>query len=636
MSDRSKLIRMTIKNFGCVGNDGLTVELDKIVCLVGANNTGKSTVLRAYEAAVNQLELKREDINSGAGEQPASIELWVHIPQGAGNVGEDWKEKVEDLLLVRSKWEWSPAGGKPVRTTWNPSANEYAADGKASGLDNVFNSRLPKPFRIGALEDPEEEHKKLLTLVLEPVANKLKGLMGEEDSMLRKNLLALKAEAEKPVEEFRKDIEAIESQINKSYRNIFSAAEIKLTVSLGDIAFKPDEYLRAASRIDVSEPHGRTRWDQQGTGSKRALFWLMLQVRSALNRIAEERRKTEATLKKKEKDLAELNKKLPTLKKQDAIDRCKSEIESLNNECASLKESASRSTSTADSFLPGYMLLIEEPETALHPSAVRAAKEHLYSLADDDGWQVMLSTHHPAFVDPLKDHTTIVRLHRPEIRLAPNVYRADTLAFSPEEKDNLKRLLIFDTTVAEMFFGCMVVIVEGDTEFAAFEEMMRRETTQYPLDSRPLLLRARGKATIPTLIKMLVHFKMDFAVLHDTDRRKCSDGLKDNPAYSVNAAIAKAVGEGRVNGCKIVHRCSCPGFEQHHGMKLPRKDKPYHAWIAVTSDNKIGSSVREVLNILLGKISSDPSDNEDGQRYETLYNAWENKNNGSKLDEDVE
>ena len=47
--ERSHLVRMRVRNLGCIGNEGLTVELDDIVCLVGANNAGKTTVLRAYE-----------------------------------------------------------------------------------------------------------------------------------------------------------------------------------------------------------------------------------------------------------------------------------------------------------------------------------------------------------------------------------------------------------------------------------------------------------------------------------------------------------------------------------------------------------------------------------------------------------
>ncbi|KPZ11107.1 AAA family ATPase [Pseudomonas syringae group genomosp. 3] len=49
MSNTSKLVRMRLKNIGCVGNDGITIALDNIVCLVGKNNAGKSTILRAYE-----------------------------------------------------------------------------------------------------------------------------------------------------------------------------------------------------------------------------------------------------------------------------------------------------------------------------------------------------------------------------------------------------------------------------------------------------------------------------------------------------------------------------------------------------------------------------------------------------------
>jgi putative ATP-dependent endonuclease of the OLD family len=106
MAQRSHLVRMHVKNIGCIGNDGLTIELDEIVCLVGPNNAGKTTVLRAYEYAVNLAELKTEDFNRNANGKAASVELWIHIPEGTANVGEKWKEKKDGLLLVRSKRVW--------------------------------------------------------------------------------------------------------------------------------------------------------------------------------------------------------------------------------------------------------------------------------------------------------------------------------------------------------------------------------------------------------------------------------------------------------------------------------------------------------------------------------------------------
>ena len=279
MAERSHLVRMHVKNIGCIGNDGLTIELDEIVCLVGANNAGKTTVLRAYELAVKQAELKPEDFNRNSNGNPASVELWVHIPKAAANVDEKWKEEADGLLLVRSRWEWPTNGGKPTRTTWDPETKEYAEDGKASGLDTVFNSRLPQPFRIGSLDDPQEEHKKLLTLVLEPVTRRYKALMEDKESTLSKKISELQAEAEKPVADFKEQLEKIQSQVNSSYQQVFNSAEIRLTVSLGDIGFDPQKSLSSGSRVDIAEKDGQARWDQQGTGSQRALFWSMLQVR---------------------------------------------------------------------------------------------------------------------------------------------------------------------------------------------------------------------------------------------------------------------------------------------------------------------------------------------------------------------
>jgi putative ATP-dependent endonuclease of OLD family len=612
MAERSHLVRMHVKNIGCIGVDGLTIELDEIVCLVGANNAGKTTVLRAYEMAVKQSELRLEDLNRNSNGKPASVELWVHIPKAAANVDEKWKEQADDLLLVRSKWEWPANGGKPTRTTWDPEIQEYAEDGKASGLDNVFNSRLPQPFRIGSLDDPQEEHKKLLALVLEPVTRRYKALMEDKESTLSKKISELQAEAEKPVADFKERLEKIQSQVNSSYQQVFSSASVRLTVSLGDIGFDPQKSLSSGSRVDIAEIDGQARWDQQGTGSQRALFWSMLQVRSELNHLSD----IQKGIEKDKADLAKLELKVKKTKADEA------KIQSLAEKIKKSVDAVANDGAEEHGFLPGYMLLIDEPETALHPSAVRAAKEHLYTLAAEAGWQVMLSTHHPAFIDPLKDHTTIVRLHRIEAHLPPNIYRSDEIKFDDEEVENLKALMLFDSSVSEMFFGGHVVIVEGDTEFAAFHEVMQLNAADFPIQQRPLIVRARGKATIVTLVKMLEHFKIQFSVLHDIDAPKTKDGDKKSPAYTVNKKISDAVSVARSNGIAVVYRCSCPNFEQHHGMDLPKKDKPFESWRAVRDTEAVRNSVLGVLRVLTKEPDGVALPAEDGTQYEAHLKAW--------------
>lgn len=621
---RSYLVKLKVCNLGCIGPEGLEVCLDEIVCLVGANNTGKSTVLRAYEAAVTGAMLAADEVSTKGPGQPATVELWVHIPQGAGNVDEKWKEPVDGMLLVRSRWMWPPEGGKPNRQTWDPAAKDYADDAKAAGLDPVFYSRLPRPFRIGSLDGPQKEHDALLKLVLDPIAAQLSEDAKRVGSPLYEKVRELQVEAEKPVNAFKAVLDSIQKQVNASYRRVFSTSEIRLSVSLGELAVDPGAALVKSSHVDVVESHGQTRWSQQGTGSQRALFWSMLEVRSELNRRAEERRQMEKVAKDNEKELKRLKDKLPTLKTPGAVDKCTADIKALEGNIAALRPGGGAPVATPPApFLPGYMLLIDEPETALHPAAIRAAKEHLYSLAASSGWQVMLSTHHPAFIDPLKDHTTIVRLHRPEAKAAPNVYRADSANFNTPEKDTLKTLLAFDQSVAEMFFSNKVIIVEGDTEFASFTAAMDADLAAFPLEARPLILRARGKWTIPLLVRMLAHFKVPCAVLHDVDSPKIGDSGNRNGAYAANGEIAKAVKAARDADTPINHRCSVPYFERMHGMELPSKDKPFKAWQVTRDDATIRASVRKVLDDLCRVPDADAvSHPDDGRHFELKCKNW--------------
>src|SRR5579871_6789591 len=105
MPETSKLVKMRVQNIGCFGPEGCEITLDNILCLVGGNNTGKSTLLRAYELALGSEKFDwKKDLCLRAGNKPACVEIWVHIPLGTANIAEKWKEREGDLLLVRSKW----------------------------------------------------------------------------------------------------------------------------------------------------------------------------------------------------------------------------------------------------------------------------------------------------------------------------------------------------------------------------------------------------------------------------------------------------------------------------------------------------------------------------------------------------
>ncbi len=207
------------------------------------------------------------------------------------------------------------------------------------------------------------------------------------------------------------------------------------------------------------------------------------------------------------------------------------------------------------------------------------------------------------------------------------MYRADAAKFDAAEKQTLKSLLAFDQSVAEMFFASKVIIVEGDTEFAAFTVAMDADQQSFPADGRPLILRARGKWTIPLLIRMLEHFKVSCAVLHDVDAPKVGPSGNKSGAYTANGEIAKAVKHARGAGIHIIHRCSEPDFERKHGMELSTKDKPFKAWQATRDDLTIQASVRKVLDELCAIPSAEAANHaDDGRHFEVKCKKWATKN----------
>jgi hypothetical protein len=610
---------MHIVNVGPVGPEGLSIELDNIVCLVGANNTGKSTVLRAYELALGtESFVPDKDLCKRATEKTASVEMWVHIPRRTANIAEKWKTEENGLLLVRSRWEWSESNGwKPIRQTWDPEIGEYSTEDKASGLDTVFGSRLPQPFRIGTLEDPEEEHKKLLTLILQPVADRLKASLADEHSSLNKALADFHNEAQFPVKEESGRLGTLKEDLNRSLGAIFPDLQIDFEIGLGELDIDPVKLLLKSSYIKFWEWREEIDWTRQGTGSQRALFWTMLQVRSKLNAIANIVQRTEKQIAEGEKQIKKLRKDAEKVKTEKTKQSKEEEIRKIEEELEKLKSAEPEKVieeQGAELALPGYMLLIDEPEVALHPNAIRAASNYLYGLADDPAWQVMLSTHSPQFIDPLKDHTIIVRLDRTQNKPSPRTFRSDEVNFTDDEKGSLKMLNRFDTGLAEMFFGQPPVLVEGDTEFAAFQHIMQEDPDAYPVYSRSILVRARGKYTLALIVRMLRHFKVDFSILHDTDWPKRKDGKKNN-AWEANEIVYKEILLARDAGVRVIHRLSIPNFELAHmpveitedGTLLdpPATDKPWSMVTAVKTNSTVRESVARVLSELTNETPTE-------------------------------
>lgn len=606
---RSKLVEMFVRNIGCIGPEGVSVALDDIVCIVGRNNSGKSTLLRAYELAQGseKFDWFRDRCAQAPEDQPSEVILQIHIPKGIGNIGEEWKEERDGLHILTSRWQWLPEkviDGKvsPVRQTRKPDQpieenDGYAEDGKAGGADNVFKSRLPQPVRIGSRGDPAEAEKALMKLVLEPVGTALSNAASDPNTALSQAMDQLTERVTGIVQEEEAQFSAAVSEVEKGFTSVFPGLSITLDVKAAPPKFDAAKLIADGSGLRVTDGGAEVQLSQQGAGAQRALFWTMLQVR---NRMISDKKIRQDTVKALEKELGKV--------KKDA-DR----QQELQAQIDLIRAGGALPADSEDPALPGYILLIDEPENALHPLAARAAQRQLYELARQPEWQVMMTTHSPLFINPAVDHTTILRLERDPIEnnFAPRTFRTDEAGFTGDEKEILQAIQEMDPTFCEVFFGTYPIVVEGDTEHAAFIAAVVE--AGHELIDQVTIIKARGKPQIRAVMKMLIHFRRDFGVVHDCDwprgTTKNKDGeLKKSSSWTQNMEIRKLVNQAKSLGIGVAHEVSIPDFERRIGLPLGGSSKPFEAYLAIKQDNGNKEAVRDLLQRLKQPTRLKPGD----------------------------
>ena len=114
-----RLVKLVIKNFRCIGATPVTIDLDDIVVLVGPNNVGKSSVLKAYEVIMSEGStagnLSIDDFPLGKVDSNGLPEIELHTVVYDNSPGPEWIEKTDSgEMLVKELWRW-PAPGAPMR-----------------------------------------------------------------------------------------------------------------------------------------------------------------------------------------------------------------------------------------------------------------------------------------------------------------------------------------------------------------------------------------------------------------------------------------------------------------------------------------------------------------------------------------
>jgi putative ATP-dependent endonuclease of the OLD family len=160
------------------------------------------------------------------------------------------------------------------------------------------------------------------------------------------------------------------------------------------------------------------------------------------------------------------------------------------------------------------VLALEEPESHLHPNAQR----HLYQQLKEINGQKIISTHSPyivgqaeldeiRFFNKTNDETTINSL--------------DISTFSPDEIRKIKREIIHSK--GELLFSKAVILSEGETEEQALPIFASRYWEKEPFELGINFVGCGG-SNYKAFLKVFKAFNIDWFIFSDYD----NDSIKDN------------------------------------------------------------------------------------------------------------
>ncbi len=537
-----KLQKLIIKNFrGLKGNQNeIDFSNSNIIFLIGENNVGKSSFLRAYEFFVNSSQ-KASETDFFNYDQSNHIEIeGVFLKeedddadeelQGSGkNIEPDWVNKwVDSNKLVRVKKIWVQKDKEGEKYTFSPLNKEWVKNG-FGGLPTLFQKYSPTPISISAMETETTLEEKVNKLIQDEMLKKLRDDYPKEFSDLIqgvKNLQKLILGSE--------SVTRYNNEINENFKKVFTDLTLKINPK-NDQSIKLEDAFKKNHSVNIKK-EGIDReevFTQHGHGIIR---------------------------------------------------------QALYNFVAFLKKS---NTSTKKE----YIILFEEPELFLHPEAAYRLRSNLYDLAGDSPFQILCATHSPLMIDVSKTHSSLVRVVK-DFEENTKTYQAgdDVFRSDDEKKQRIQMINRFNPHICEAFYAKKIIIVEGDTEAIVFRELV---SNFFPNEDL-YVLNSGSKNNIPFFQEILTAFNIEHYIIHDTDERLNING-KTNGSWTLNRIIWDYVEKANQIKSGLSRRyVHMTNFEIAHNINSDGKDKPLKAYefvksISIDSDQPCMNYLRDII-----------------------------------------
>ena len=536
-----KLQKLIVKNFRGLKGEKNVIDFSKsdIILLIGQNNVGKSSFLRAYEFFVNSKQVaSSSDFFNYDVAFPIEIEgifLKEQIDEadielnGKGKEP-DWVNKwVDGDNLVRIKKTWKIKDNISEKFTYSPINGDWVKDG-FGGLPSLFQKYSPTPICISAMETEGSLEEKVNKLIQDDILKKLKEDYPAEFNTLVNGVKSLqqKIVGSDIVSQYNDDI-------NEHFKKVFTDLTLKIDPK-NDDNIKLEDAFKKNHSVNIKKD-GVDRdevFTQHGHGV----------IRQALFNFISFLKRTKVGNKKE------------------------------------------------------YLILFEEPELFLHPEIAFRLRKNLYALAENSPFQILCATHSPLMIDIAKPHSSLVRIVKnadettEAYQVGDDIFRGDD-----DKRQRIQMINRFNPHICESFYAKNVIIVEGDTEAIVFRDLINRFYNTFEI----YVLIAGSKNNIPFFQEIFTAFHIAHCVIHDSDTRKNENG-NNNSAWALNKSIWDKIETANAMKIGMARRyVHVENFENAHGIKLTGKEKPLKAYeYVITLSQDSDAACLNYLKDLLG------------------------------------
>lgn len=516
-----KLLKLIIKNFRGLKGDKNIIDFSKsdIIFLIGQNNVGKSTYLRAYEFFVTPKQVAQStDFYNYDTNIP--IEMEGHFLKEDGDDADDtfvgtgrgadpdWVAKwADEQGMVKVKKIWHTSGGSFLKQTFSPVELLWKDNG-FGGMDSLFTKCAPQPIAINAMENKDSLQEKVNKLIQD---NYIKNIKNAHEAEYNAALEAI-SNLQKLVTD-SDEVATLNEELNEHFRETFNGLILKIQSDRVE-NIRPEDAIKKNHTI-VVERAGNGRMEtflQNGHGViRQALF----------------------------------------------------------NFLAFLRENAEGNRKE-------YIILFEEPELFLHPKVAFNLRESLYQLAQNSPYQILCATHSPLMIDVSKPHSSLIRAVKDPDE-STHTYQAgeDVFGKDEERKQQVQMINRFNPHICEAFYADNVILVEGDTEAIVYRDLLKRF---YP-EKEIFVLNTGSKNNFPFFQEILTAFRIKHCAIHDVDT-EFLENKNRNSAWALNETIWNKIVEANNLepglARRYVHNAN---FENAHKYNLlAGRDKPLQAY----------------------------------------------------------